>query len=215
MLFEAIRQTKCGIGAFELLEADSETTIILRGTQMEFCAKPYGSTYDSYFISYTSYGVGYPLIKGGQPLDFKYVLVEFKTWLKSHAQPCFEDHNSVDLWGEYKSGAEYINFQDMDTNDTDFFSDNDRGLLKFAMEDLKVLIPKKFKVTPEQLAIVNEKLDYLVDSSTRVSKTDWKSISIGIISSIIIALSLDTEKGNQLWELFMQVLRSIPLLPGI
>ena len=39
-------------------------------------------------------------------------------------------------------------------------------------------------------------------------------LAISAFTGIIIALSFDTARGNQLWELFMQVFRVISLLPG-
>jgi len=110
-----------------------------------------------------------------------------------------------DLWEEYKNGFQYLHVDDLQINDGTYFSQDDQIRIKFAIEDLKGLIAEKFNTSEDQQQAIEAKLNYLIDALPRLSKTDWKGISWSIIASIIITLSLDTERGNQLWELFMNV----------
>jgi hypothetical protein len=124
-----------------------------------------------------------------------------------------EDQTTIDLWAEYKKGKEYLNVENIDYADFSFFSEDDKLQINLAIVELKLLIPQKFPMSSDQLVLINRKLDYLVESSNRVSKTDWKGIFITTVLGMIIALSLDTEKGRQLWELFLNAFKLIRLLP--
>ena len=125
--------------------------------------------------------------------------------MDSEITPYMEDKSATDLWEEYKNGFQYLHVDDLQINDGTYFSQDDQIRIKFAIEDLKGLIAEKFNTSEDQQQAIEAKLNYLIDALPRLSKTDWKGISWSIIASIIITLSLDTERGNQLWELFMNV----------
>jgi len=59
---------------------------------------------------------------------------------------------------------------------------------------------------------IDDRLDYLTQAVDRLNKFDWKSLLISTIISISVALSFDTEKGKQLFNLFKQVFDVIPKL---
>ncbi len=82
--------------------------------------------------------------------------------------------------------------------------------MRLAINDLKLLIHQQFGTTEVEQEAVVARLDYLVEASKRLNKYDWKSLAINTIISITITLSLDTEKGRQLFELFKRVFRIVP-----
>ena len=81
-----------------------------------------------------------------------------------------------------------------------------------AIEELKLLIHKNLETTVEEQQVVNNRLDYLIEAMNRLNKFDWKSIAISSIMSISVALTLDTNKGQLLFDLFKKVFSIIPML---
>ena len=218
-IFQILHQSNCGIGAFDLKEktypdGDNHTIIQVKNTKLNFSFISYPASYNHYKISVAKYSAE-PFI---QDFDFLQsldkVIPYFEKWLKEDVKQCLEDMATIDLWDEYKNGVEYLKVDEPSTTDLTYFSSDDIIRMKFAIQDLKGLIEQKFDLTNDQLTMVNDKLDYLIGVAQRAPKTDWKGVAMSVISSIIIALSLDTARGNQLWELFMQVFRVISLLPS-
>jgi hypothetical protein len=81
-----------------------------------------------------------------------------------------------------------------------------------AINELKLLIHKNMETSEEEQELVNNRLEYLIEAMNRLNKFDWKSVAISTIMSISIALSLDTSKGQMLFDLFKKVFSIIPML---
>jgi len=187
--------------------------ISIKSTPFQFIIEPFAHDFDAYKVSFVKYGPAYPVANAGGPgSKIDGVISWLKSWLAADVKSYFDDVSAIDLWEEYNNGGAYLEVEDIQINDISFFSKDDQLQLALAIGDLKSLIPQKFIVSEEQMLSINAKLDYLLAASERVSKTDWKGVAIGIIASIIIALSLDTEKGRQMWELVAQIFRTIRLI---
>ena len=81
------------------------------------------------------------------------------------------------------------------------------------LNEIKLLIASRFQATEEQLTVVHNRIDYLVTAVDRLNKIDFKGIFINTIIAIMIALNLDTAKGHELYNLFMQIIQFTPILP--
>lgn len=81
-----------------------------------------------------------------------------------------------------------------------------------ALRDVRLLIVGRFSPAVPEMESIDDRLDYLTQAVDRLNKFDWKSLLISTIISISVALSFDTEKGKQLFNLFKQVFDVIPKL---
>lgn len=104
------------------------------------------------------------------------------------------------------------NFSKINFEDTDEFTDEEKYQIKQAINKLKATSKQQLELSGDQSKLLNDKLDYLIEAVDRSNKFDWKSIAVGMISNIIVALSFDTNKGKHLWALFMDAMKSIPKL---
>ncbi|MHA4811520.1 hypothetical protein ACX0G9_25720 [Flavitalea flava] len=220
-IVEYLNQSKYGLIAFELFDSPyshepNVTNLEFKNSKFVFKIEPFPSNFNAYAINYTEYGPMYVLNNPSpqSTLTIDDILIYIGIWLKRHVQPYLDDQNAVDLWQEYKKGVEYLKIENINIEDTGRFSADDAARIRLAMEGLKGLIAERFNTSELQQQSINKKLDYLIESVTRLSKTDWKGIAIGIISRIAIALSLDRQRGDQLWQLFQQVFTIIPLITG-
>lgn len=213
LIFECLSKSPYGIDSFDIIDSDESNTVIYFGdTQFKFEILVSPDNYDSYYVSSVQYAPVYPIVGTDNPIDIADLINQLQYWIVTNIKPYLEDEKAIDLWDAYKNSKQHLDVEDLNVDDTSNFSNDDRYQIQFAVQDLKLMIPAKFNLTNEQLLIVNKKLDYLVAASSRVTKTDWKGLLVSMVFSIIVALSLDRERGHQLWELVMQVFRNIRLL---
>lgn len=119
------------------------------------------------------------------------------------------DEFEPDLWSEYKNGNNSLNFNDIDCNDKDLFSISERKQISMSINELKLLINKNFETSVEEQNLINERLEYLINSTKKLNKFDWKSLTLSTVIGIATTLTLDVEKGKLLFELFRQVFSTI------
>ena len=105
-----------------------------------------------------------------------------------------------------------MSFREIEFENQANFNLDEKAQIKLAINDLKLLIHKSLETTEEEQILVNKRLDYLIDAVNRLNKFEWKSVAISTIMSISIALTLDTTKGQLLWDLFKKVFSIIPML---
>lgn len=63
----------------------------------------------------------------------------------------------------------------------------------------------RLELLPEQIALLNDKLDLVLDMTTQLGRFDWKSLFIGTIVSIIIQLGVTQDNAKAIWALIKQV----------
>lgn len=139
------------------------------------------------------------------------VIEDVRFWFKE-IDDSLEEAAAFDMWEEYKKGSKLLDVQNIDFNDHTNFSVEEKHQILLGVKDLKLLIQQQFNTTAEQQAIVDERLDYLAGAIDRMNKFDWKSILLSTVLSIITTLTLDTEKGAQLFELVRKVFIIIPTI---
>jgi hypothetical protein len=61
------------------------------------------------------------------------------------------------------------------------------------------------ELLPEQISILNDKLDMVLDMTTQLGRFDWKGLFVGIIVSIIIQLEVTPDNAKAIWDLIKQV----------
>jgi len=73
----------------------------------------------------------------------------------------------------------------------------------------RLLVVENYHPDTEQLILISERLKYLEAAVDRLNSFDWKGVTISTLLSIAITLSLDTERGRQLYILFKQALSDL------
>jgi len=210
-LFFYIKESKYGLDAFNFVEDDKTLTINFKNIPFRFIIESNPKDNHSFGYSYTKFLKDFPLDESLiHWVQFEQTLTVFHNWLQGDVQDYISEQNEIDLLDEYQKGQTILNIQDVDFDDKTNFGNDEKIQIKLAINDLKLLIHQQFEITePEQEAVI-ARLDYLIEASNRLNKFDWKSLAINTIISISITLSLDTEKGRQLFELFKKVFKIIP-----
>jgi hypothetical protein len=80
------------------------------------------------------------------------------------------------------------------------FNSEEQVRVNQAVEEVRAYICSTYSLSSEPLAKVNRKLDYLIDTSTRLGRKDWTIMCVGILVSL--AIPQLTPSGPGVRELF-------------
>lgn len=133
-------------------------------------------------------------------------LMEFGSWLSFLKR----EITTINKWDRLKLEMENFKFSFTD-NDNNKFSVAEYSELNEKIAVLKMGI-SKLSLLPEQLRVMNDKLDHLAILAKDMNKYDWKNLFIGTLMSIIIQLSVTPENAKNLFALIKQIFNSY-LLP--
>jgi hypothetical protein len=143
--------------------------------------------------------------------DFEGVKRYFSDWTEVHVKAAMEEHEAPDLWEIVKANPLAITSINFSENKP--FEIEERKQIQLGLDEIKFLLKQNFDLSQEQLALANQKIDYLKDATDRLNKTDWKGIAISTVFSIAYDLSLSPEKQSMLMGLFSKIWAVIQSLP--
>jgi len=128
-----------------------------------------------------------------------------------------QDATQEDLWSTYFKGKKYLDLNQIDFQDQDYFSQDEKKHIITSLEAVKLKIKgtSSLQLSEDGLNLIEQRIEYLKSATEKLTKFEWKSVLISTIISIIIALSLDTAKGEALIEIFKQAFTFVPRLLGL
>ncbi len=196
----------------ENFENQYNTIIKYKDTPFYFSLTNSQDSYEEFECYYTQYAPEFPVSQIFPERNyalFSSILDIFIFWVKNHIKEFEFDEFEPDLWSEYKNGNTTLNFNEIDFNDKTLFSIHEKKQISMAINELKLLINKNFETTIEEQKLVGERLEYLIESTKKLNKFDWKSLVLSTVIGITTTLTLDVEKGKLLFELFRQVFSTV------
>lgn len=167
--------------------------------------------FDLFNIRYTKFLPKYP----EQGFTTRYNLNEvkdiFKGWIDSSLNKYIENLTETDYWEIIRNNP--LKIESIDFTKNVPFQIEEREQLKLGLEEIKVLLSQNFELTAQQLEFANNRIDYLIDATNRLNKTDWKGIAISTIVAIAYDLSFDEHKRSMLFGLFSKLWAVVQQLP--
>ena len=183
-------------------EKDTGYKVTLRNTPMWFLAKDNLDNYDVFRFEFTRFTPTFPTWSSEKYIYFETVQSEFGSWLDQVKQ--YLDKFAVpNLWEQIEAPKRLFSFDAVE-QETGSYSDDEKAALRSSLKTAKLLITERYSPSEDQVEIINERFDYLDQSLDRLNKRDWKGVLLATVISISITLSLDTEAGAALLELFKQ-----------
>ncbi len=212
-IFQIVEGKKHGVGPI--------FDILLRNSQMFFRANQDPRSIHKFFNAiYTRFDLSYPTHEPDDLIkDWRYginrIYKVFEGWIKDEVHPYLNEQLLPDLWEQLENERPLVTGSRLDEDETSPFSEDEKVQLRFATNEFKLLLTNKFKPSPPQAEVIEDRLNYLSESVDRLNRIDWRSVALQTVISISIALTLDSEQGRTLFELFKQVFsRVLYLLPG-
>lgn len=93
----------------------------------------------------------------------------------------------------------------MISEDTEYFTDDEKYSLRMSVETLRLSVVNTFQPSDDQLKVIDGHLEYLKHAVDRLNRIDWRAVAVMTSIQISTVLTLDTEKGRLLLSLFEQV----------
>ncbi len=195
---------------FESGEHDDESPhpafdVRLKNSPMVFQARNPRGDFNRFVYFTTCFGAGFPrseVSPDGGYIDLEQVLEAFSTWLKIDVRPYLDDLSIPDLWSQAQASGtllSHITFGDLSA-----FTSEEKAQVRTNILHFGLLIEKTFSPTNEEMAAIGIQLEYLASAVDRLNRFDWKGTALNTVLSIGVTLSLDTERGRQLFGLFQQ-----------
>jgi hypothetical protein len=191
-------------------------------SQLKIIYKPYdglfkfdviqhGSDFEFFTCASTLYKPGFPHVRNDSSwFHINRVLGYLDDWMYKNIAPFIEEEETIDLLEEYTKGVNLSAISPIDYNSSDEFSIEQREQIRLGFNELKLMISNTYASTAEQVTLVNSRINYLMEATNRLNKTDWKGIFISTVIGIITTLTLDTQRGNDLLTAFITILHVIP-----
>lgn len=131
-------------------------------------------------------------------VNWSTTITEFTNWLSFLKREVL----SIDKWSVFEQELDKLSLNQEDSSS--YFSVDEYEIVKSRMLSLKLRLAN-ISLDKNQLAVLEEKIDYLIEEAKHQKKFDWKSLFIGTIVSIIIQLSISQEQGKQIWDLIKEI----------
>lgn len=124
-------------------------------------------------------------------------------WLADHVRQYLASLLVPNLWDQIETQKKLLSFDAVE-QETGSYSDDEKAALRSSLSTAKLLITERFDPSEDQMEIISERFDYVDQALDRLNKRDWKGVLLNTIIGISTALSLNTEAGAALYELFKQ-----------
>ena len=131
----------------------------------------------------------------------------FPTGSRPHVRSAVDEELLPDLWSEAKAASESSSSNSFESHEV--FTEDEKAKVKLAINNFRILLVQQFEPNPQQLASVNDQLEYLVAAVDRLNKFDWKGVATSTLIGISTALTLDVERSRHLYGLFQQAFSSV------
>lgn len=211
-IFNIINGAGLDLAYFQVLELDGIFQVQLRNSPIKFMFKQVPGSYDEFAINYTLFLPDYPLnisqenfescrpyfnINGGIDNEFKY-------WLHAVVKRYINEIESPDLWLLFSNPFLFTSTSSISGEDLQPFTSEEKSQIKQRLLEFEDSVQANFDLLQEQLEFINERLEYLGNAVDRLNKFDWKAQALSTLISIAVNLSVDTEGGKRLFQLFGQ-----------
>ena len=194
-----------GYRQIELLHKESGFRFLLRNNE---------SDWNEFDCVYTTFKPGFPedFFPREGWTNFEECTNRLKAWVSGDLEEFLIENEQPDYLEILSQKENLLSVENIEFNKNTPFNAEELKSVQLGMRELRILIEKEFEFTKEELKYIDNRLKYIEESAQRLGRIDWKNILIASIPAIIIALSLDTEKGQKLLDLFSKILQSLTLL---
>jgi hypothetical protein len=118
--------------------------------------------------------------------SWDYVFVYVQQWIAFVKQ----EHEAPDLWAELKRQHELISGAFVENTP---FSAQEQARIAAHLNGTREHVRSNVELEPGQYEVLAARLDYLVEASGRVGRTDWRNLLIGSLHSLVIEAVLPVQ----------------------
>jgi hypothetical protein len=219
-IYEIIKTQNIDPNQFNMSEfPEGENTVAKLNTfdnKMSFKFKNPSTSWELFQVSYSYFTPDFKQ-SGWIPMNNKFfnpdqMTKAFLEWLNGQIKPYFDEIDGIDKWSNLEFEKNILAISQIALDNTNNFTLEDSAKITASIDELKKLVTDNFALNEHQLKFLEERLDYLSESTTRLNKFDWSNLLISIITGIAINMAVDIETGRQLSGLINQAFANIKSL---
>lgn len=143
---------------------------------------------------------------------FAWVSGVFRSWLSYAVELYFTEESSPNFWNDLEIYRTFATALGVTEDDSRPFTNAEKVQVRASLLEFRQLVLENYDLAPSQSEFIKERLIYLSDAVDRLNHYDWKGLVLGVLFSIIITLTLDTQKGAMLFALFQQAFEAVTKL---
>jgi len=195
----------------EEIEYEDHTSFVITliDSPMKFIVRSHANNYHSFIWAYTYFEPRFHMADTSSFVDVKGLRATFEDWLENHVKLYIYELSEPDMWERVESQKPLIKGVEISQEDTTLFSEDEKIRIRMSLDKFRTLLIKNFEPQNYEIQAINDHLEYLLNAVDRLNKFDWRGLALMIVIQISLALSLDTEKGRLLYNLFEQAFSNI------
>jgi len=219
-IFDYLKATKYGIEGFDFQPSHGPHNVpdrIVFKTEPKLafyirCGEFDNNTFE---FAYNAYAPEFPFVGyQARGLNIQIILIALGTWLNAHVGNYVLDQETPDRWSDY-SKINLIGFLlTTDYGEQTYFAPDEKQQFLSAIDRIEQRLIAELSLTQDQIGEVHKSINYLKVQMSGADKLAMKFFSIGTFINLIFVLTLDTERGNKLFQIIREIFSSLAFLPG-
>jgi hypothetical protein len=182
-IFEALQTAGLDLREFEIVEDEDKARIGHRYSDASFSI---GGDPGHY--------VGQSVVGDGNPWPYEVyswdpVMERVDRW----AREVKRDLETPDLWAELQDEVELLQASYAESAANTPFTAQEKKQIAERLHDFVAHAEQAYSLSETQIAELNAKVDYLVSSSDRLGRIDWRTVLIGAVAGYVLAAILPPE----------------------
>ena len=195
----------------DVLIGDIEYFVVsLCGSPLRFAVRPFRGSFEAILYCHSQFSDGFPLSTELYASGWEEKLGPvFAEWLTEVVSPYLDDAATPDMWELLRESSSQARTAVGTPEDFGHFTDEEKLRIRLSINEFRLVVINDFGPNKGQMKAIDDRLKYLSEALDKHNRFDWKGIAINTAIAIGIALSLDTEQGARLLQLFKQVFSNV------
>jgi hypothetical protein len=204
-LLEVIKRSRFSASDFTSGETEENGQVFFEicysNSPLKFRVLSRDHSYESLDYQFVRMAPGFPLWGPFKSDNVRETCKGLGNWLEENLSMYVLEQSTPDLWSQLQSLALSFDEEWAQPEELGNFTEHEKVEIRGAIRQLERQIADGFTLTSEQAGVVHSQLEYLAAALDRLNRFDWSGLFWQIWISIAVNLSLDTERGKQLFEL--------------
>jgi hypothetical protein len=136
--------------------------------------------------------------------EWQYVIRYIIEW----AERVRAEHEAPDLWAELQQQRELMTGVPEALENTRFTAE-ERAQIETTLNEAKAYLRSTYELRPAQYEAIEAQLDYLIEASERIGRTDWRGLLVGTLLGLVVQAIVPPEPIRQVMFIVLRGLAGL------
>ncbi len=213
-LLQVARDSSIPFSYFTARSKDGLFDITIQGTPLVFTVEQNSYDFNQLRYKRSTFAHGFPLSSFSGYTGIDDICTWLGEWLSQVVKRYFEFSAVPDQWSEITSIQPFFASSTFSKADLEMFDEREKKQIQDALLEFQRLLQTETSILKEDLNQIKAKIEYLSSAVNRLNRFDWRGVALSTVIGIATNLSVDTNMGKQIFDLFQRAFSSaINLLP--